>query len=296
MHRSRLSRTLRCTDTPQEQSDGTDRGYEARPIACRGRLCRARGLSHAAVPAGARGGHRTGHRRAYAGSTSRASRRAPATPAPGAYDGFRFEQVGVGVKRVVDDGAGHRPERLSADRAVPQRRSRTSIIMAVEADGSVITCCRLILSSMRETLTASIEMHRLGERERRWRAGGTRRTHRSPDDIADMAAGPGWIRCGSPTMAGIANLERGDWNWRLVEEPRATSSPAGSRRQLSGRTGPGGRQLAIMRHEEGRAALGASPVMGLPRAVGEVGRHGHRHRDALRMDRSGLGRRLMARG
>lgn len=79
------------------------------------------------------------------------------TPTTGPYDGFRFETVGVGVRRLLDDGHGRRP----GDRAFLFGPDPEAI--AFEPDGSVLVCCddpELLIGD-----TTHSELHRLGDPE-----------------------------------------------------------------------------------------------------------------------------------
>jgi hypothetical protein len=113
---------------------------------------------------------------------------APATPGP--YDGFTFEQVGVGVRWLVDDGAGNRPR----DDAI-----------AFEPDGSVITCCDYPGFLFGDT--EHYEMARLGDSQpaARWDKAQLNLMGRA----ASIAIGPDstlWV-------AGqvLASLREGEW-------------------------------------------------------------------------------------
>jgi len=121
-----------------------------------------------------------------------------ATPAAS----LHFAQVGVGVKRLVHDGAGHRP----GDRSFIFEPDRE--VIAFEPDGSVLLCCKapgLILPD-----TSGTEIYRLGDEQpvHRWDDERLRL-----DDSADMAVAPDgtvWV-----TGRKLASLDADGWTvWR----------------------------------------------------------------------------------
>ncbi len=75
----------------------------------------------------------------------------------GPYDDFRFTHVGAGVKRLIDDRAGHRPGDYDI------LFGATPDVIAIEPDGSVLLCCDRpdpLLDADDETT-----LHRLGDPE-----------------------------------------------------------------------------------------------------------------------------------
>ena len=180
----------------------------------------------------------------------------PAAPglAPAATpdDGFRFEQVGVGVKRLIDDGAGHRP----GDRSFIFEPDRE--VVAFEPDGSVLLCCKapgLILTD-----TSKTEIHRLGDEQpvHRWDDG----THQLQDAV-DMAVAPDgtvWV-----TGRKLASLDADGWTiWR--ERSGGKVIEIGDDRAVW--TDASGKTLKVLRiRGSGRHTF--TPGDGLPRVTRE---------------------------
>lgn len=130
---------------------------------------------------------------------------AASAQAPGPYDGFRFEYVGAGVRRLIDDGAGYRPGDYRF------LRGEVTDTIAVEPDGSVLACCDRPGLLLR--LGDGTTLHRLGQREPvvRWedRNVGLSEAH----DLAVATDGTVWL-------AGDRVAELADDAWRKVR-PRA---------------------------------------------------------------------------
>ncbi len=176
------------------------------------------------------------------------------TSAPGPYDGFHFEQVGVGVKRLIDDGAGHRP----GDRDITH--GPRADIVALEPDGSVLTCCdrpSLIFGN-----TTHYELHRLGDSAPmfRWSTTGL-----DVDDIEDMAVAPDgtlWAVGG-----GLASLDVDGWTQRHGKGENQVMEV-----QEDGTVWADipGKSPGIVRIRDGKSHV-FSPGNGLPEATSEWG-------------------------
>lgn len=190
----------------------------------------------------------------YAASPGNLARPAAAAPPPGPYDAFRFEQVGVGVRRLIDDGTGYRPGDYRLF------RGETVDTIAVGPDGSVLACCDRpgpLLNIGGETT-----LHQLGQREpvASWddSSSGLAEAH----DLAVASDGTVWL-------AGDRVAELAHGAWRKLR-PRASGNLLETGRDGEVWADISSDELRIVRYQQGRMQI-FSAERGLPQAVRKWG-------------------------